>query len=617
MRTQDFPTAFAFILFLVLSPLARPGDAEISKLLARIRAEGNRVPHSVFYDLARLGGQESFDALHKATDLIGDQEALYAAYGAFRIYRDKEDLASQCVPLLEKDAFKDRRKEAQRAATWSLRYFGEPGEVALEAIAESHDDDKCREFAVMPILKRLGERGDSEAAELILKNAILGGDSQSEGVVSALKNCSGSKTRRLLLSKLKDRKCTPEWKLVVVETLDGDLDESVTKAFIKALEAEEQDARLMTMLIDSLGIRRASRAGRTLKSKLTSEHDTVRRAAVLAITQVLGDDRVWLNKLRTFAGEDDAVLRLASVQALCELRVADSTKLLQKFLADPDHRVRGQAIELLVAPRDKSVIPVLLDRLDAEHGPLRLRIARVLRLLTGKDFGIQSVRWRAWWKAEGEGFVVPSAKITLELEHERRMQKAAEGRTQSTFYGLPVLSQNVCFVLDVSGSMKRKVDAKPRTASDPVDEDATGPARIEVAKLELKNVLASLKRGTYANIVFFESEAFSWSDELVLMTDETKKEAQTFIARAKPDGGTDVHEGLERAFDDPRVDTIYLLTDGQPREGLIVDPARLRKEVRIWNSVRRVQIHCISVGRESEFLRELARENGGDYRVSM
>ena len=78
-------------------------------------------------------------------------------------------------------------------------------------------------------------------------------------------------------------------------------------------------------------------------------------------------------------------------------------------------------------------------------------------------------------------------------------------------------------------------------------------------------------------------------------------------------GGTNIYGAVELAFEDPDVDTIYLLTDGEPTHGVIVDPMELAAEVIRWNHTRRVRIHGISVGRESEMLEKLAEESGGRY----
>lgn len=588
---------------------------DASKLLAKVRAERDDVKHSVFTELGKLGDEESFRALRQATGLVNDQRALYAAYGALKHYKEDEQLATASLEMLEKDALRAHRVEAQRAATWTLSYFGDRGLAPLERVVRGSKDDVSRIYAIRFLFKTLGERGDADAAELILDNEPLSGDAQYEDVLEALERCKDKKSRKLMLAKLKDEESSRRWKLAIVEVLEADADVSVTRAFVKALEQEEGDRKLRLRLIDELGRRRAERAPKAIKPHLKSGNAETRRAAVLAISRIEGPDKNWLKRLHTYAQDEDAVMRLAAAIALTELGVDDCYLLLAEFLDDSDPRVRAEAVELIAGQREVQAVPLLIARLDEEHGALRLRIARVLRLLTGQDFGYSGGRWGAWWRAEGEGFELPTSKEALALEYERRASKAAEGQSQSTFYGLPVLSRNVCFVLDVSGSMATEVAGRPsqRTSSEEQPKDMT---RLDIAKEELTAVLAGLPADTYANIVFFETSARAWEDKLVALDEKNREAAVKYVQQRKAAGGTDVHEGLELAFADKRVDTIYILTDGRPSIGLFTDPTRLREEVAAWNAVRCVQIHCVWVGRNSNFLRDLARDHGGDYRVA-
>ena len=61
------------------------------------------------------------------------------------------------------------------------------------------------------------------------------------------------------------------------------------------------------------------------------------------------------------------------------------------------------------------------------------------------------------------------------------------------------------------------------------------------------------------------------------------------------------------------MDTIVLLTDGQPSVGEVTDTQEIRSRIERMNRTRKVLIHCVSVGRKSRFLRLLAEENGGIY----
>ncbi|MEI2784987.1 MAG: hypothetical protein V9E82_04690 [Candidatus Nanopelagicales bacterium] len=66
---------------------------------------------------------------------------------------------------------------------------------------------------------------------------------------------------------------------------------------------------------------------------------------------------------------------------------------------------------------------------------------------------------------------------------------------------------------------------------------------------------------------------------------------------------------------DSTVDTIYLLTDGEPSAGRIVAPDDIVDEVKRWNRSRQIVIHCIGLGIvHLGPSKQLAEQSGGSYR---
>jgi Mg-chelatase subunit ChlD len=97
--------------------------------------------------------------------------------------------------------------------------------------------------------------------------------------------------------------------------------------------------------------------------------------------------------------------------------------------------------------------------------------------------------------------------------------------------------------------------------------------------------------------------------------DDDNRDRLLRIAKALPlGGGTNIFDALEQAFADPGIDTIYLLTDGQPSAGRLRTTEDITEEVRRWNRTRQIVIHGISIGLDSELLKRLAAENGGSYK---
>ena len=63
------------------------------------------------------------------------------------------------------------------------------------------------------------------------------------------------------------------------------------------------------------------------------------------------------------------------------------------------------------------------------------------------------------------------------------------------------------------------------------------------------------------------------------------------------------------------MDSIFLLSDGLPVGGTYTRPEDIQREIGAINRVRGVRIHCISFGKETQFLKQLASENDGSYKA--
>ena len=117
-------------------------------------------------------------------------------------------------------------------------------------------------------------------------------------------------------------------------------------------------------------------------------------------------------------------------------------------------------------------------------------------------------------------------------------------------------------------------------------------------------------------MIFFSSGVRAWKGRLVQATARNLAQASGYVYGLQAEGMTNAYGALARALKDPHVDTIFLLSDGQPTAGRITDPHAIRAAVRKMNSFRRIVIHCIGIGgHDREFMKGLAEDNGGKYVV--
>ena len=109
------------------------------------------------------------------------------------------------------------------------------------------------------------------------------------------------------------------------------------------------------------------------------------------------------------------VIRAAAAHVLGRRGDEGQRDGVRKLLADKDARVRFRAAVALIAARDRSAVPPLIDLLGDDHGALTWQVEDALFRLAGEQFpppvvglsgaeGRVPVRdaWRGWWKEHGE-----------------------------------------------------------------------------------------------------------------------------------------------------------------------------------------------------------------------
>jgi Mg-chelatase subunit ChlD len=163
------------------------------------------------------------------------------------------------------------------------------------------------------------------------------------------------------------------------------------------------------------------------------------------------------------------------------------------------------------------------------------------------------------------------------------------------------------FIVDISGSMEEKT--------------RSGESRFIRARRELIGALEGLGPNCLFNVITFSSDARRWLERIAQIKPETIKTAGGYLDQAKAHinklragGGTNLYGAVKLAFMDPDIDTIYLLTDGEPTMGEVIDAAAIRLYVQSWNKHRKVVINTLAFGGTFPILQWLAADSGGTYR---
>jgi HEAT repeat protein len=311
-------------------------------------------------------------------------------------------------------------------------------------------------------------------------------------------------------------------------------------------------------------------------------------SAALAIALLPGfPSEATIQLLLKLAAHHKPGLAIPALEALGELHPPDSLAVFDKALKAKDWPVRVAAIRGLFKLRCKESIDLLVDRIDKEEGRMLAEIVDALRGLTGRPFGYAPGQWKEWWTKAREEFTVPDKALAI----------ASSQAGTTTYHGVPVLSTRIVFLLDMSGSMSTEANGTE--------------TRIEQAKKELSRVLSQLNPAAQINMIFFDEKIEPWHKGLLPIKTHLK-DAQAAVAKVMPRGQTNIFDALEFAFGHKEADTIYLLSDGEPTSGRIIEPDDILKEIRRMNRPRQIVIHTISIG-ASPFLKRLAEQNGGMY----
>jgi Mg-chelatase subunit ChlD len=245
-----------------------------------------------------------------------------------------------------------------------------------------------------------------------------------------------------------------------------------------------------------------------------------------------------------------------------------------------------------------------VEQMQGEFGRVKIEFANVLFNLTGQPFRGAEKSWLAWWRREGKDFDVISV-AELEEAREKEELRRLKQVTNSKFFGVRIVSHRVVFVIDVSGSMEEKMVT--------AYEGETSLMRMDVARRELINAIKSMERGALFNIIIFSSGVDPWLEDGIAGANQVERdEAEAFVARLKPGGGTNLYDAIKLAFGDAEVDTIFILSDGEPSVS-VTDVNRIRKDVQAWNEHRNIQINTIGIGSKLKVLEWLAEDSGGKH----
>ncbi len=455
------------------------------------------------------------------------------------------------------------------------------------------------------------------AADILLDE--LGVDMAGEFIDVALKAPTPQSLRNhlaVLLAELNDEavekklvkligKGKTQQKVFALHSTVNVNDPKLLKRIRKGLRDKQEEVVVAT--VDALIARRDRESIEDLEKLFEkTKLDGVRAAALRGLSALYDGENEWVVRLKGLTAAEDLDIRNAALAEIARLGRRNMDELYIEKLADENWSTRLIALRALESRRDASVLAPIIARMPQEQGRMAIEFGETLFRLTGQAFGARPSSWERWLASTpiDEIEIVPEAELEtiVAATEERKLRQISS----AAFFGVRIESHRVLFILDVSGSMNEPMRAEY------VGE--LGRPRIDVAKEELAQAIQSLDAGALFNIAPFSGGVDSWLEEGVVGADDySREDALVYIDRLGAAGGTNLYGSLEFAFDDPDVDTIFILSDGEPSVGDIIDPQLIREAIAERNATRNVVINTIAFGADLQVLEWLAEDSGGTH----
>lgn len=464
----------------------------------------------------------------------------------------------------------------------------------------------------------------------------------------ALATCDSEDTAKALMQNV--GKGQPTERAWTVRTARGITSPDLDKAILQRA-LNDEDPVIREAAVEVLVEHKYLPAIPAFEAILKSAKDTDLLGPIVSgITRMLNGSAGWADwegRLVEYAKSKSELVRRAALASLSIQKNVQHIDIFLTALDDPDWSTRALAVAFLEKCGAKQAVGAIIARFGKEEKGTRMHaeILAALGRLSGMNFGDKADEWATWWKNNESTFEFPKSSGKAKTEG-RKQPKLDTGTSVAQFYGIEVDSKRVCFVIDISGSMKEPT------------RDATSPGtpRIDVAKRELVKIVEQLPPGSLFNIVTFNSDVESWLDHIgdlpgnlggktkppkgpttgdakkdkekpkdeaekkrdadkqKQLDDALRAKAKEYVERQGANGGTNIYGAFEAAFDDPNVDTIFFLTDGNPSDGRELDPTIIRESVARWNAVRKIKINTIAIGTDFEYLKGVSQDSGGEHK---
>ncbi len=357
----------------------------------------------------------------------------------------------------------------------------------------------------------------------------------------------------------------------------------------KALTAKEPD--LVRWAARSLGMIGNSSVVKQLEAVTRHKDDYARANAIEALAR-LDKDNYLARFTAAIAQDGSGGVRCALLGAAPQLCPEQLEALCVTALRDADWRPRMQAVENLGKVKTKTAVDGLITALGDGRPVVAARALRELQELTGQPIEQPDI-WARWWADNRETFAFPEG---------RGVPSRKQGTTVS-YNGVPVDSDHAAFLIDKSVMMQQQLQSK-------------GVPKEEAAVAELARVFELLDEKITFNVYNYEETLDAFVKKPIKLTGKSRKRALTFAAAPSKGKAKDIWLALDTVVADATLDTVYLLSSGEPDIGLYVHYNRVTRHLADLNRFYKVTVHTVAYTDSEWFrdqLKKIAEVTGGHF----
>ncbi len=348
--------------------------------------------------------------------------------------------------------------------------------------------------------------------------------------------------------------------------------------------------------------------------------------------------------LKARMSEQSMLLRSVALEGIGGSKEKRAREVLDAAIAaatdEKAFSIRVAAMRIIEAMKAPASVGPLIEVLRTEvegrgGGILCGHIIRILKDLTGKDYGVSWENWKGWFEKHRE-----EVEKGLKPKDGDADPGPGAGKHEKTisFYDIPTFSKGIIIIIDASDTLvipadldiskKHSIFYWLEASKKKLDQYKS---QMDVLKEEASKAIESMDDHTFFNVILLHKDnriEAAWP-AVMPATAENKKKALKMFMDTRPGGWAPQFEGLLEAFriagmdpyasefDVPAADTFYLLTDGGICGGRYMTPASIIDAVKRINRFRNATIHTIQIadlGMDAvDLLRGLAEATGGSY----